>query len=475
MPVGAGLATGAATRDTAGMSDTASLPRLEAQPMAVRRPRLRLLFSAGGPPVMRRVFSLPTGQTLLGRKLPSPHREILLPEDAALSSVHARLTVSGDTYRVTIEDLGSKNGTFIERQKLAPGAPPSTLEAGQVLRVGGSLFVLTYEPAQAPDGKVPQLIGESLEVRALRARITKLAAESVPVLVLGETGTGKEVVAAALHRLSGRPGELLALNCAAIAENLAESELFGHTDRAFTDAKKRLGIFASAHERTLFLDEIADLPESLQPKLLRALEEGKVRPVGSDISIDAAPRLVAATHQDLEGLVEDGEFRRDLYNRLAHFVLKIPPLRERREDILPILFGNGRELPALRPDLVEDLLLYDWPGNVRELLAVAERLRIEADTEELRAHLRRPSRLRGSGEEIDALPGDPKGAPAAPAPARPYRFPTPSRAQLVQLLSEHQGTVAAVANALRVSRRQVQRWMARHNLSPDAFRHPHSD
>ena len=459
-------------RNTAAMSDTASLPRPDARPMAVRRPRLRLLFSAGGQPAAGRVFSLPTGQTLLGRKLPAPHREILLTEDAALSSVHARLTVSGDAYRVTVEDLGSKNGTFIERQKLAPGAAPSTLGAGQILRAGGSLFVLTYEPAQAPDGKVPALLGDSLAVRALRARIVKLAAESVPVLVLGETGTGKEVVAAAVHTLSGRPGELLALNCAAIAENLAESELFGHADRAFTDAKKRLGAFASAHGRTLFLDEIADLPESIQPKLLRALEEGKVRPVGSDADVDAAPRLVAATHQDLEGLVEAGEFRRDLYNRLAHFVLKIPPLRERREDILPILFAHGRALPALTPDLVEELLLYSWPGNVRELLAVAERLRIDGDSEELRAHLRRPPHPRDSSEESDDLPDEPKGALT---PARPYRLPTPPRAQLVELLTEHMGTVAAVANSLRVSRRQVQRWMDRYDLSPDAFRRPHSD
>ncbi len=439
--------------------------------MAIRRPRLRLLFCAGTPPVGGRVFSLPVGQTLLGRSLPAPHREILLPDDSVLSSVHARLTVSGEDHRVTVEDLGSKNGTFVERQKLARGAGPLELKAGQVLRAGGSLFVLTYEPAQAPDGKVQELVGDSLAVRALRARIEKLASEPVPVLILGDTGTGKEVIAAALHALSGRPGEVLALNCAAIPEDLAESELFGHTDRAFTDAKKRLGVFVSAHGKTLFLDEIADLPETLQPKLLRALEEGKVKPVGSDTLVDAAPRLVAATHQDLAALVEAGGFRRDLYNRLAHFVLKVPPLRERREDILPILLARSRSLPSLTPDLVEDLLLYRWPGNVRELLAVAERLRIDGDSEELREHLRRPFRSPGSAPEIE-LPT--VNSPGGTVPTRPYRLPTPSQERLMELLRQHLGTVATVASVLGVSRRQVQRWMERYGLDPDAFRHPHS-
>ncbi len=454
------------------MSDTESLPRQTVRPLIIRRPRLRLLYTAKRICRTSHVFSLPAGPTLIGRKLPPPHREIVLAEDTTLSGVHTRLVVTEDEQRVMVTDLGSKNGTSIGRREVPNGEAALELRDGEVLRVGGTFFLLRYEPAQAPDAAIPTLLGDSLAIRALRARIEKLSPESMPVLLLGETGTGKDVVANALHVHSGRPGELVALNCAAIPEQLAESELFGHVAYAFTNARRRPGAFVSAHERTLFLDEIADLPEEIQPKFLRALEEGKVRPVGSDTPVIARPRIVAATHQNLQVLVDAKEFRPDLYNRLAHAVLRLPPLRERREDILPILVQAGRASDALPPDLIEDLLLYDWPGNVRELLAVAERLRVEGDSEELRDLLRQPRTAQP--HEAASLPepliDGTSSSPSARSRSRPYRLAVPARDHLIALLQQHNGTVMAVAEELSCSRRQIQRWMEYYSIEADLFR-----
>jgi DNA-binding NtrC family response regulator len=454
------------------MSDTESLPRQAVRPLIIRRPRLRLLYTAKRVCRAGHVFSLPSGPTLIGRKLPEPHREIVLADDSTLSSVHTRMVVTEDEQRVMVTDLGSKNGTFIGRRAVPQGDGALELRDGEVLRVGGSFFVLRYEPAHTPDATIPTLLGDSLAMRALRARIEKLAPESMPVLLLGETGTGKDVVANALHVHSGRQGELVALNCAAIPEQLAESELFGHVAHAFNNARRRPGAFVSAHEKTLFLDEIADLPEETQPKFLRALEEGRVRPVGSDTSVIARPRIVAATYQNLQALVDAKEFRPDLYNRLAHVVLRLPPLRERREDILPILMQAGRASDVLPPDLIEDLLLYDWPGNVRELLVVAERLRIEGDSEELRDLLRQPRPAQP--REVESLP-EPltdatSSSPSQSSRSRPYRLPMPTRDQLITLLQKHNGTVRSVAQDLSCSRRQIQRWMEHYQIDADLFR-----
>ena len=180
--------------------------------------------------------------------------------------------------------------------------------------------------------------------------------------------------------------------------------------------------------------------------------------------------VAQAAHQDLVALVETKDFRSDLYNRIAHVVLRLPPLRERREDILTLLVQAGRVPAALPPDLVEDLLLYDWRGNVRELLAVAERIRIGEDLDELRDFLRRSTGAGAQEVATPAVAGAPAGKLAAPAAPRLHRLDTPGREELVALLEKHAGVVKTIAEELNCSRRQVQRWLQLYKLEADSFR-----
>jgi two-component system response regulator HydG len=208
--------------------------------------------------------------------------------------------------------------------------------------------------AEARPG-VEEPIGDSPPMQRLRDLIARLAASDAPALVTGETGTGKELVARALHRHGSHPdGPFVAINCAALPEPLLESELFGHERGAFTDARAaRTGLVLQAHGGTLFLDEIAELPLALQPKLLRVLQERRVRPLGAALEVPCDARVVAATNRDLETAVEEGRFREDLFFRLDVLRVEVPPLRARGNDVL--------------------LLAYPWPGNVRELQNAIER------------------------------------------------------------------------------------------------------
>ncbi len=238
-----------------------------------------------------------------------------------------------------------------------------------------------------------KLVGESESMKRLFAMIAKLATSGAPVLVQGETGTGKELVARALHARSARAsGPFVALNCAAVPEALLESELFGHVKGAFTDARAaRAGLFVEATGGTLFLDEVAELPLPLQAKLLRALQEHRVRPVGSDREVEFDARILSATHRDLEARVEAGLFREDLYYRLAVLPLRVPPLRERTSDVLPIAHSHltqlaersGKAVVGISPEAARKLIDYAWPGNVRELLNAVERAVALAEHDQL--------------------------------------------------------------------------------------------
>jgi two-component system nitrogen regulation response regulator NtrX len=234
----------------------------------------------------------------------------------------------------------------------------------------------------------PQILGDSVAVRALRVEIDKVAPTDARVLIRGESGTGKELVANALHRLSTRSRKtFVKLNCAAIPQTLIEAELFGYVRGAFTDAKTtRHGLFEEADGGTLFLDEIGDMDLALQARLLRVLEDGRVRRVGSSSDRTVDVRVIAATHRDLQALVRAGEFREDLFFRIATIPIDVPPLRERREDI-PLLFTNflrqacerNRRRPiTIDAAAIDALQRFDWPGNVRELRNVAERLSVFA-------------------------------------------------------------------------------------------------
>lgn len=237
------------------------------------------------------------------------------------------------------------------------------------------------------------LLGESVPMQNIFDLITRVADSEASILILGESGTGKEMVARALHQQSRRHnGPFIAVNCAALPDALLESELFGHTKGAFTDAKAdRKGLFLQADGGTLFLDELGALPLTLQPKLLRALEEHSVRPVGSDKDVSFDVRLLAATNSDLESVVEAGRFRDDLFFRINVIQLEMPPLRSRGADILLLAqhfleqFGarSGSRALEISSPAAEKLLGYNWPGNVRELRNAIEHASVLARHEQI--------------------------------------------------------------------------------------------
>jgi transcriptional regulator with GAF, ATPase, and Fis domain len=237
--------------------------------------------------------------------------------------------------------------------------------------------------------KFEQLIGNSPALDAVLEGVKRVAPTSSTVLIQGETGTGKELIARAIHNISPRCGRpFVKLNCAAIPLDLLESELFGHEKGAFTGAiAQKLGRFELADKGTLFLDEVGDIPPSLQPKLLRILQEQEFERLGSSHTHQVDVRLVAATHRDLAGMVRSGEFRSDLYFRLNVFPVLLPPLRDRREDIPALVahFSNllgrrvGRQIDHIPEETMLALCAYDWPGNIRELQNLIERAVILSD------------------------------------------------------------------------------------------------
>jgi Nif-specific regulatory protein len=250
-------------------------------------------------------------------------------------------------------------------------------------------FLKTREESRRV-GKGPQeIIGSSPAMRALLDQLAKVVDTRVTVLVEGETGVGKELIAAALHYGSRRRGQLFVTqNCAAMPENLLESELFGHRKGSFTGAHEdKKGLFEIADGGTLFLDEVTEMPLALQSKLLRALQEGEIRPLGATQERRVNVRIVAATNRNLEKLVTEGHFREDLYYRLKVFPLRVPPLRERREDI-PLLATHflartatelGKSAAGFSQQAMELLQAYEWPGNVRELQNEVQRLVIQIE------------------------------------------------------------------------------------------------
>jgi formate hydrogenlyase transcriptional activator len=246
--------------------------------------------------------------------------------------------------------------------------------AFETLRSGGGI---------ADDRRFEQIIGNSATLEAVLEQVERVAPTDSTVIIQGETGTGKELIAHAIHNLSSRCGRpFIRLNCAAIPLDLLESELFGHEKGAFTGAiAQKIGRFELADKGTLFLDEIGDIPQALQPKLLRILQEQEFERLGSARTHQVDVRLVAATNRDLEEMVNHGQFRSDLYYRLNVFPLQLPPLRERRDDIPALVmhfverFGRrmGREIEQIPPSTMSALSAYSWPGNIRELQNLIER------------------------------------------------------------------------------------------------------
>lgn len=295
-------------------------------------------------------------------------------DDPYVSPKHAKIIIEreGDAYRVV--DLSSKNGVYLNGQKVNDAPLPSK---GSLL-IGRSRFRWTNESEMEFSDS---WIAKSEKMKKLLKEIREVSASNLPILFLGETGTGKEFLARFVHDQSPRKNEsYVSVNGSLTDGPLAESELFGHNKGAFTGAESaRTGAIRAANHGTLFLDEVADIPMGAQVKLLRALELGEVKPLGSDRLERSDFRIVSATSQNIEKKIHDGAFRFDLYFRIAGACFHIPPLREREEDIIAIseniLSKSGCELSSGTKVM---LLSYDWPGNVRELKAWANRVVIKA-------------------------------------------------------------------------------------------------
>ena len=298
------------------------------------------------------------------------------------------------------------------------------------------------------------LSGESRAMQIVRQQVGDYGPAEATVLIGGETGTGKELTARALHAASPRAsGPFVAVNCAALPSELIESELFGSTRGAFTGASHtRPGLFDAARGGTLLLDEIGELPRCAQAKLLRVLEAGSYRPLGAIREKPAEARVLAATNRDLTKLCASGEFRLDLYYRVAVLRIELPPLRQRRADIPGLVHRfferAGRPPEAVAPEAMARLLAHAWPGNVRELRSVVER-----------------SLLRAAGGGINGFELE------TPLETAPCVVPTrPGSAESVRVLLEHRGRLAAAAAALGVSPRTLQRRLRAGGLSARMLR-----
>ncbi|NOJ53097.1 sigma 54-dependent Fis family transcriptional regulator [Myxococcus xanthus] len=336
-----------------------------------------------------------------------PGNDLVLVEDRTASRHHFEIQFTERGYLLV--DLGSTNGTFLDGRRIER----AYLSPGSQIRAGSS--VLTFAPLDEevtiePDreGELCGMVGQSMKMRQIFGLIKKIAPMGVSVIIQGETGTGKELVARAIHELSGRTkGPMEVLDCGAIPPNLIESELFGHEKGAFTGAvSSRPGAFERAHGGTIFLDELGELRLDLQPKLLRVLENHEVRRVGGNDVIEVDCRVIAATNRDLMKEIQVGGFREDLYFRLSVITIQLPPLRQRRDDI-PLILKRALADPEVvgkhgkkrfSAESLGLLMSYSWPGNVRELMNVLSHVLTFSEGEEIQpAHL--PPRVRGQVRE----------------------------------------------------------------------------
>ena len=389
----------------------------------------------------------------------------LILQDDTVSRRHCEIVPTPNG--VLVRDEGSRNGTFVSNVRItgATFQEPFQLRLGQtVIAVGPSTE--TVEREQSTADRFGDMLGQSASMRELFADLARIAPSDVSVLIEGETGTGKELVADSIHKASSRSeGPYVVFDCSAVAPTLVESELFGHERGAFTGAvTSRPGVFEQADGGTIFLDELGELPKDLQPKLLRILEKREVRRVGSNKTISVDVRLIAASNRNLIAEVERGNFREDVYFRVATTHVFVPPLRDRLDD-LPVLVGYflsranpPRTLEDIPAHVWDMFRTYRWPGNVRELQNAVQRLLITPD----RA-------LGGHGRSVPPAGASPI-AVAAPAKLEPLRIARREAADefernyLEQLLARTDGNVTRSAAIAEVSRQMVQKLLRKHGF-----------
>jgi DNA-binding NtrC family response regulator len=455
-----------------GADDPARRPRVERAGDASRE--TRVVYRDGGPPTVyqrtarlvrlsdpARQWSIERAATTLGA---GDHNDVALADDA-VSSSHCRIVEEPDGYAV--HDLGSKNGTFVDGVRIREAYLRSgcTIAVGHTelrfLEVGAEI-----EIAARPGDRLRGLIGASARMRELYAIIEQIAPTAATVLVEGETGAGKEVVARTIHELSDRAsGPFMVLDCGAVQPQLLEAELFGHERGSFTGAiTARKGIFELAHGGTLFLDEIGELPLELQPKLLRVIDRKEVRRVGASMSFRVDARVVAATHRNLEDEVRERRFREDLFYRIGVIRLGVPPLRDRAEDI-PLLIdhllrreattdGARQAPPAVSVDALSALCAHPWPGNVRQLAnALAHAV----------------SMCSGHTIRLGHLPAELRPAAGTTAPddfkaAKDRLVSSFERAFVASLITKHDGNISRAARDASIHRNYFRQLARKYRL-----------
>jgi two-component system, NtrC family, response regulator GlrR len=431
----------------------------------------------------------------------APHCDVIIA-DQTVSRVHAEIEPRDEG--IWIRDLNSRNGTFVEGVRVESAC----VMHGFTIRVGATEILVDYANAEHkpveswPSDRFGPLVGRSQIMRELFATLARLAPLESCIMITGETGTGKELVARAIHQASLRAAApFVVVDCATLSESLIEAELFGHTKGAFTGAHtNRAGAIESADGGTVFLDEIGELPIGMQPKLLRVLESSTVRRIGESKHRSVNVRFVAATHRDLLSMVNRGEFREDLYFRLAVLPVRVPALRERVEDIDLLLshFSDGAH-DWLRPNVLRALEGRPWRGNVRELRNFAERARAIGAAEALTLSMdtvperdpvtavisRPPDAVLGQrapapvAQKRTIDPGDlptppppppPSSADATPSFSQPFRsfreqwIGQGERAFLRVLLERHDNNVSAAAKEAGIDRTYMYRLMRKYGL-----------
>jgi transcriptional regulator with GAF, ATPase, and Fis domain len=389
----------------------------------------------------------------------------LVIDDDTISRQHCEIVPTA--HGILVRDTGSTNGTFFGNVRITEAIflEPFSLRIGStVLNV--SPLAETVDLEQSTTDQFGDLLGRSACMRELFADLMRLSPSDATVLIEGETGTGKELVAESIHRASPRADEAyVVFDCSAVAPSLVESELFGHERGAFTGAvASREGVFEQANGGTILLDELGELPKDLQPKLLRVLEKREVRRVGSNKTIPVDVRVLAATHRNLAAEVERGSFRDDLFFRVSTTHVHVPPLRDRVDD-LPILIAHflaratpPRSLEEIPEHVMEMFRAHRWPGNVRELQNAVQRLVLTPDRP--LGHVA----ARGTKGEVAET------AHRADDPLKPLRIARRDasdafeQSYLRQLLARTGGNIRRGAAIAEVSRQMIQRLMRRHGM-----------
>jgi DNA-binding NtrC family response regulator len=429
--------------------DDLSLGPEEAEPPL---PGVLVVYSAGT--AMLRALPLQRGRLVLGRDETAGALE-----DARTSRQHTELVFDGSLW--TIRDLGSRNGTFVDGRAIEG---PAVFAAPQILRLGSTLclFELNVRPYLGHDLTLqPDLVAGPALHGAL-GRIAHLARTSERLLIVGESGSGKELAARRFHSAGpNASGRFVAVNCAAIPEGVAERLLFGSLKGAYSGASADADGYAqAAHGGVLFLDEIGELDLEVQAKLLRMLESHEVMPLGAAMPRKLNTRVCFATHRDLRGAVAQKQFREDLYYRIIQALVRLPPLRRRREEIPHLIareLSRLQDTPQVHVRLVEACLLRPWPGNVRELIGSVR-------------HAVGSARAAGASlvraEYLDPDAGMPVAGEllAIPANATLARKPEPTREAIEAALVKHDGNMAATARALGVHRTQLYRLVERYGI-----------